>query len=141
MFLVSFRIFKLFDFFFVSSCLVCSVCQVASSCCRLFCFSSILSSCLDRLVVFRLFLGCFKWFKVGFYVVVGGFVWVRLFELVRTCFGSFRFVLIALGCVGLCWAVVVVTSCSRCLRMYRVASIFQSIFCISFFQFVLGCFW
>ena len=65
-------------------------------------------------------------------MVVGGFVWVRLFELVRTCFGSFRFVLIALGCVGLCWAVVVVTSCSRCLRMYRVASIFQSIFLYQF---------
>ena len=33
-------------------------------------------------------------------MVVGGFVWVRLFELVRTCSGSLRLFLIVLGYFG-----------------------------------------
>ena len=47
---------------FVLSCLVCSVCQVVSSCSRLFSLSLILLVCLDRIVLLRLFLGCFRCF-------------------------------------------------------------------------------
>ena len=47
-------------------------------------------------------------------MVVGGFVWVRLFELVRTCLGCLRLFLIVRGDVGLCWAVLVAKSCSNC---------------------------
>ena len=35
--------------------------------------------------------------------MVGGFVWVRLFKLVRTCSGCFSFSLIVLDCVELFW--------------------------------------
>ena len=35
--------------------------------------------------------------------MVGGFVWVRLFKLVRTCSGGFSFFLNVLDCVGLFW--------------------------------------
>ena len=52
-------------------------------------------------------------------MVVGGFVWVRLFELDRTCFGCSRLCLIVQGCVGLGWAVLVVISCSSCSMLYK----------------------
>ena len=59
--------------------------------------------------------------------MVGGFVWVQLFELVRTCFGCFGFFL---DCSGLGWAVVVAISCSSCLMLYKVAVVFQRCFLV-----------
>ena len=52
--------------------------------------------CVLQVVIglFLVVLGGFRWWS-------GGFVWLRLFEIVRTCSGCFRLFLIVLDCVGL----------------------------------------
>ena len=49
--------------------------------------------------------GCYWVVSSGFpwCQVVGGFVWVRLFDLVQTCFGCNKLFLIVLDCFGLFW--------------------------------------
>ena len=63
---------------------------------------SLIQKRLSRLVCVLQVFGLFRMVSGGFLVLVGGFVWVRLFKLVRTCSGCFSF-FIVLDCVGLLW--------------------------------------
>ena len=50
-------------------------------------------------------------------MVVGGFVWLRLFELDRTCFGCFQ---VVFDCSGLCW---IVLGCFGCNKFFKFLNV------------------